>query len=46
MADDDSHFYVGTSSGDVLKVNTSNRVMTDYGPQKKKFSVVSNSSGT
>ncbi|KFO86672.1 WD repeat-containing protein 16, partial [Buceros rhinoceros silvestris] len=38
MADDDSHFYVGTSSGDVLKVNTNNRVMTDYGPQKKKFS--------
>lgn len=46
MADDDSYFYVGTSSGDVLKVNTNNRVMTDYGPQKKKFSAVSSSSGT
>ncbi|XP_029872159.1 cilia- and flagella-associated protein 52 [Aquila chrysaetos chrysaetos] len=38
MADDDNYFYVGTSSGDVLQVNTNNKLMTDYGPQKEKFS--------
>ncbi|XP_054078022.1 cilia- and flagella-associated protein 52 [Rissa tridactyla] len=38
MADDDNVFYVGTSSGDILQVNTHNKVMTEYGPQKKKFS--------
>ncbi|OXB54515.1 hypothetical protein ASZ78_014785 [Callipepla squamata] len=35
IADDDNYFYVGTSTGDVLKVNTSNKLMTDFGPQKK-----------
>ncbi|XP_065591191.1 cilia- and flagella-associated protein 52 [Cyrtonyx montezumae] len=35
MADDDNYFYVGTSTGDVLKVNTRNKLMTDFGPQKK-----------
>ncbi|XP_067164288.1 cilia- and flagella-associated protein 52 [Apteryx mantelli] len=39
MADDDSYFYVGTSSGDVLKLNTNNKLMSDYGPQKEKFSM-------
>ncbi|KAM6376747.1 cilia- and flagella-associated protein 52 [Pluvialis apricaria] len=39
MADDDNVFYVGTSSGDILQVNTNNKVMTKYGPQKKKFSL-------
>ncbi|XP_037265448.1 cilia- and flagella-associated protein 52 isoform X2 [Falco biarmicus] len=38
MTGDDNCFYVGTSTGDVLKVNTNNRLMTDYGPQKEKFS--------
>ncbi|NXK99042.1 CFA52 protein, partial [Mesembrinibis cayennensis] len=38
VADDDNYFYVGTSSGDVLKVNTNNKLMTHYGPQKEKFS--------
>ncbi|KFW11228.1 WD repeat-containing protein 16, partial [Eurypyga helias] len=38
MADNDNYFYVGTSSGDVLKVNTNNKLMTDHGPQKEKFS--------
>uniref|UniRef100_A0A8C4VB53 Cilia- and flagella-associated protein 52 n=1 Tax=Falco tinnunculus TaxID=100819 RepID=A0A8C4VB53_FALTI len=38
MTGDDNYFYVGTSSGDVLKVNTNNRLMTDYGPRKEKFS--------
>lgn len=46
MADDDSDFYVGTSSGDILQVNTNNKVMTKYGPQKKKFILVSSSSVT
>uniref|UniRef100_A0A8V5HHI5 Cilia- and flagella-associated protein 52 n=1 Tax=Melopsittacus undulatus TaxID=13146 RepID=A0A8V5HHI5_MELUD len=39
MADDDSYFYIGTSSGDVLKMNTNNKLMTDFGPQKKMFSL-------
>ncbi|XP_065549457.1 cilia- and flagella-associated protein 52 isoform X2 [Lathamus discolor] len=34
MADDDSYFYIGTSSGDVLKMNTNHKLMTDFGPQK------------
>uniref|UniRef100_A0A8C9L8A0 Cilia- and flagella-associated protein 52 n=1 Tax=Pavo cristatus TaxID=9049 RepID=A0A8C9L8A0_PAVCR len=33
--DDDNYFYAGTSTGDVLKVNTSNKLMTNFGPQKK-----------
>ncbi|NXX98171.1 CFA52 protein, partial [Centropus bengalensis] len=37
MAEDDSYFYVGTTSGDVLKVNTNNGVMASYGPQKNSF---------
>ncbi|KAM8797004.1 cilia- and flagella-associated protein 52 [Eudromia elegans] len=39
MADDDSYFYVGTSSGDILKLNPNNKLMSDYGPQKEKFSM-------
>ncbi|NWX46260.1 CFA52 protein, partial [Steatornis caripensis] len=39
MADDDNYFYVGTSSGDILKVNTSNKLMTHCGPQKQRFSL-------
>ncbi|GAB0197835.1 cilia- and flagella-associated protein 52 [Grus japonensis] len=42
MADDDNYFYVGTSTGDVLKVNTNSKLMTDYGPQKEKFSSMKN----
>ncbi|NWW53335.1 CFA52 protein, partial [Pedionomus torquatus] len=39
MADGDNVFYVGTSSGDILQVNTNNKVMSEFGPQKKKFSL-------
>ncbi|XP_019398370.1 PREDICTED: cilia- and flagella-associated protein 52-like [Crocodylus porosus] len=38
MADDDSYFYVGTTSGDILKLNTKSKLMSDYGPMKDKFS--------
>ncbi|XP_053939279.1 cilia- and flagella-associated protein 52 isoform X3 [Cuculus canorus] len=38
IADDDSYFYVGTTSGDILQVNTNTKVMTSYGPEKKTFS--------
>ncbi|XP_069728433.1 cilia- and flagella-associated protein 52 isoform X2 [Phaenicophaeus curvirostris] len=38
IADDDSYFYVGTTSGDILKVNTNTKVMASYGPAKKTFS--------
>uniref|UniRef100_A0A663NE12 Cilia- and flagella-associated protein 52 n=1 Tax=Athene cunicularia TaxID=194338 RepID=A0A663NE12_ATHCN len=46
VADDDNYFCVGTSSGDILKLNTNNKLMTDYRPQKEKFSLVSSSSVT
>ncbi|KAK2522665.1 hypothetical protein Q9966_012320 [Columba livia] len=39
MTDDDGDFYLGTTSGDVLKVNTSSKVLTACGPQKKKLSM-------
>lgn len=41
MTDDDSFFYVGTSTGDILKLNTKTTLMSDYGPVKQKFSLVS-----
>ncbi|KAK2518419.1 hypothetical protein Q9966_014332 [Columba livia] len=40
MTDDDGDFHLGTTSGDVLKVNTSSKVLTACGPQKKKLSMV------
>ncbi|XP_064903870.1 cilia- and flagella-associated protein 52-like [Columba livia] len=39
MTDDDGDFHLGTTSGDVLKVNTSSKVLTACGPQKKKLSM-------
>ncbi|XP_061477831.1 cilia- and flagella-associated protein 52 isoform X2 [Rhineura floridana] len=39
MTDDDSYFYIGTSTGDVLKLNTKSTLMSDYGPLKEKFSL-------
>ncbi|KAK2512950.1 hypothetical protein Q9966_016258 [Columba livia] len=39
MTDDDGDFHLGTTSGDVLKVNTSSKVVTACGPQKKKLSM-------
>ncbi|NWI62204.1 CFA52 protein, partial [Todus mexicanus] len=39
MADDSSYFCVGTSSGDVLKVDMNSKLMTSCGPQKQKFSL-------
>ncbi|XP_065708420.1 cilia- and flagella-associated protein 52-like isoform X1 [Patagioenas fasciata] len=35
VTNDDDDFYLGTTSGDVLKVNTSSKVVTACGPQKK-----------
>ncbi|XP_051491178.1 cilia- and flagella-associated protein 52 [Apus apus] len=37
MADDDNYFYFGTTSGDILKINTNNKLMVGCGPQKKLF---------
>ncbi|NXN25863.1 CFA52 protein, partial [Nycticryphes semicollaris] len=37
MAEDDSAFYIGTTSGDILKVSTKQKTMSEFGPQKKKF---------
>ncbi|NXY83917.1 CFA52 protein, partial [Alcedo cyanopectus] len=39
MVDDGNYFCIGTSSGDVLKVNMKNKMMIDYGPKKEKFSL-------
>ncbi|CAM5097379.1 unnamed protein product [Natator depressus] len=39
MAEDDSYFYVGTSSGDILKLYMKSKLMSDYGPVKEKFSL-------
>ncbi|KAH1183141.1 cilia- and flagella-associated protein 52 [Mauremys mutica] len=39
VAEDDSYFYVGTSSGDILKLNMKSKLMSDYGPVKEKFSL-------
>ncbi|XP_064904079.1 cilia- and flagella-associated protein 52-like [Columba livia] len=39
MTDDDGDFHLGTTSGDVLTVNTSSKVLTACGPQKKKLSM-------
>lgn len=41
MADDDSYFYVGTSTGDILKINTKSTLMSSFGPEKDKHSLVS-----
>ncbi|NXG66461.1 CFA52 protein, partial [Hemiprocne comata] len=39
MADDDTYFYFGTTSGDILKINTNHKLMVCHGPQKKLFSL-------
>ena len=41
MADDDSFFYVGTTTGDILKMNPKTKLLADTGPVKDKFSLVS-----
>ncbi|KAJ8336086.1 hypothetical protein SKAU_G00394290 [Synaphobranchus kaupii] len=35
---DDSFFYCGTSSGDILKLNLKTKLLNVYGPLKEKFS--------
>ncbi|XP_062387120.1 cilia- and flagella-associated protein 52-like [Sardina pilchardus] len=34
---DDAHFYCGTTSGDILKVNMKTRLLNSFGPVKQKF---------
>jgi len=46
MSDDGTYFCAGTSSGDIVKMSTSDKVMISFGPQKHKFSLVSSSSVT
>lgn len=41
MASDDSFFYLGTTTGDILKMNPRTKLMADTGPVKDKFSLVS-----
>ncbi|KAG5278993.1 hypothetical protein AALO_G00104960 [Alosa alosa] len=38
IPEDDSYFYCGTTSGDILKVNFSTRLLNGCGPVKHKFS--------
>lgn len=39
VAEDDSYFYCGTSSGDVLKVNAKTCLLNSCKPEKEKFSL-------
>ncbi|NXI47009.1 CFA52 protein, partial [Galbula dea] len=39
VTDDDNYFFVGTSTGDILKVNANSKMLVNHGPQKKKFSM-------
>lgn len=41
MASDDCFFYLGTTSGDILKMNPRTKLLADSGPVKEKFSLVS-----
>lgn len=41
MASDDSFFYIGTTTGDILKMNPRTKLLVDTGPVKDKFSLVS-----
>lgn len=41
MADDDSFFYLGTTTGDILKMNPRTKLLADTGPVKDKYSLVS-----
>uniref|UniRef100_A0A8D1FLQ2 Cilia- and flagella-associated protein 52 n=1 Tax=Sus scrofa TaxID=9823 RepID=A0A8D1FLQ2_PIG len=39
MASDDSFFYLGTTTGDILKMNPRTKLLADTGPAKDKFSL-------
>ncbi|XP_023385618.1 cilia- and flagella-associated protein 52 [Pteropus vampyrus] len=39
MASDDCFFYLGTTSGDILKMNPRTKLLADSGPVKEKFSL-------
>ncbi|EPY86756.1 WD repeat-containing protein 16 [Camelus ferus] len=39
MANDDSFFYLGTTTGDILKMNPRTKLLADTGPVKDKFSL-------
>ncbi|XP_045055232.2 cilia- and flagella-associated protein 52 isoform X3 [Desmodus rotundus] len=39
MASDDSFFYLGTTTGDILKMNPRTKLLADAGPVKDKFSL-------
>ena len=39
MDDSDNFFYCGTTTGDILKINMSTKLMSNFGPKKEKFSL-------
>nr|KAF6415330.1 cilia and flagella associated protein 52 [Molossus molossus] len=39
MANDDNFFYLGTTTGDILKMNPKTKLLADTGPTKDKFSL-------
>ncbi|XP_065753335.1 cilia- and flagella-associated protein 52 isoform X1 [Phocoena phocoena] len=39
MADDDSFFYLGTTTGDILKMSPRTKLLADTGPAKDRFSL-------
>ncbi|XP_033630475.1 cilia- and flagella-associated protein 52-like [Asterias rubens] len=38
VSNDDKYFYCGTTSGDVLQINVSSKLLGMYGPEKDKYS--------
>ncbi|PIO15727.1 hypothetical protein AB205_0206300, partial [Aquarana catesbeiana] len=40
VAENDSCFYCGTSTGDILKMNTKTKLLNSCGPQKGRFSLL------
>lgn len=41
FAPDDEYIFCGTTSGDILKIHTKTKYLSDYGPIKTKHSLVS-----
>ncbi|XP_018423807.1 PREDICTED: cilia- and flagella-associated protein 52 [Nanorana parkeri] len=39
VTEDDSCFYCGTTTGDILKMNAKTKLLNSYGPQKGRFSL-------
>lgn len=45
IAEDDQFIFCGTTSGDIMKINLRTGLLSDCGPVKAKYSLVSHNSG-